>query len=84
MDRLADTELANLPPGAPDWLSDELEALTGIGLSYENFEDFHLCLYDPNPARSQYVHWPIPALRTVREVRELCERMHAATIKPTN
>lgn len=67
-------------------IDNELYAITGdsIGFSYENFDDFELAIYQPGSKASvACVHWPIPALRTVREVRELAERMHAATIKPT-
>ncbi len=78
LDRLADTALKDLVSDEIETLDDELYALTGIGLSYENFDDFELVIYDPNPKSERFICWPIPALQTVREARALAEQLKAA------
>ena len=78
LDRVADIALKALTSGEIETLDDELYALTGIGLSYEGFDDFELVIHDPNPQSERYVCWPIPALQTVREARALAEQLKAA------
>ena len=83
LDCLADVDLSCLTQTDIANVDHELYALYGIALTYENFGDFELGIYQPGDQdQIARIRWPIPALRTVREVHELCERMHAATIKP--
>jgi hypothetical protein len=81
LDRLADVDLKTLHHQETSRLHDELYAMTGIGLSFKNFDDFELVIYRPGDCDVR-VRWPIPALRTVREARALAEQLMAASIAP--
>jgi len=77
LDRLAELELLLLSPAELEAIDHELHELTGIELGYENFDDFELTITQPNSER--FIRWPIPGLRTVREVRALAEHLKTAS-----
>ena len=82
LDYLAETELLRLTPEELTAVDAELYELTGIGLGYENFDDFELVINDPNPKSVRFICWPIPGLKTVREARALAELLKAANTPP--
>lgn len=81
LDQHAATPLLSLTPEVVEAISDELHALTGIELTVEGYEDFHLIIYSKNNSNSRLrALWPIPGLRTVGEAVALAQALKNATL----
>ncbi|WP_395735139.1 hypothetical protein [Prosthecobacter sp.] len=82
LDSFASKLLKELTTEETDAINEALYAETGIGFSYENFDDFELVIYDADETSTEYLNWPIPGLRTVSQAVALARQLKAANTPP--
>lgn len=78
LDTLAAKPLLELTQEEEDAIDEALYAETGIGFGHENFDDFELTLYHADGVSTDYLHWPIPGLRTLGQAVQLARMLKAA------
>ena len=82
LDTLAAKPLLELTQEEEDAIDEALYAETGIGFGHENFDDFELTIYHADGVSTDYLHWPIPGLRTLGQAVQLARMLKAANTPP--